>query len=648
MKWTVGLLNLFRLERDGEVVHRFYGRKHDLLIAYLALRRHQDVGREVVASVLWPEMSRERGRSRLSETLFHLKAELAGLGAAEELVHANRYNLELDRAVGTDVEVFEGLAARALAEPNPGFQVGLFEEAISLYGAGLLPALAEPWLQGDKDRLAAVHEEVLQALGRARERAGALEPARVLAVDMVGAGGRSAFATGGADVGAGLWTARGAADADVAPGPWSPPGTAGAEPGRSFEPPAPEWPAVEPGGAARAPAREGRARGPSLAGLRRRLARRYLALAEEAGPRLWGPEREAWLDRLEAAHGTISAVLEWAIEDKEDEVAVRIAGALWPFWHARRHADEGRRFLERALLMRPGGRSAADARALNGAGALALAAGEMDLARQKLEAAEALWRRIGDHGELARTLNNLAILDHKAGDYAAARRRYDDSLVLVRDAGREDMLARVLEDSAIMETAAGELERAEALLAERLDLGRRLGDPGLVARTLVELATVEQHRERWEPALGYAEEALAHFEAVPDLGGLAMCLRSLGYTFYRQGDLETAAVAYEQSMACSRATGNLRETGESLRYLASMHEHRGDDEEALRLYRQALVLLEDAADTAYAARAARAIAEVEARLRAGGGEPSGTPRPAPGDPATGTPGPHRDPPPRPR
>src|SRR5918995_914072 len=52
--------------------------------------------------------------------------------------------------------------------------------------------------------------------------------------------------------------------------------------------------------------------------VRNRHASYFLALAEDAEPRLRGPEDMEWLERLEAEHDNIRAALSWALEQREE------------------------------------------------------------------------------------------------------------------------------------------------------------------------------------------------------------------------------------------------------------------------------------------------------------------------------------------
>ena len=82
--------------------------------------------------------------------------------------------------------------------------------------------------------------------------------------------------------------------------------------------------------------------------------RYYLALAEEAPSKLFGARQEVWYERLEREHDNLRAALNWLLERKEAEMALRLSGALGTFWGRRGHFNEGQAFLERALAANEG------------------------------------------------------------------------------------------------------------------------------------------------------------------------------------------------------------------------------------------------------------------------------------------------------
>ncbi len=110
-----------------------------------------------------------------------------------------------------------------------------------------------------------------------------------------------------------------------------------------------------------------------VAQARHRHLRFFSQFAEEAEPRLRiGRHVVQWLDRIESEHDNLRAALEWALNDGEFALGMRIVGALWHFWLERGYALEGQAQAER-YLARP--EATADkylrARALHTAGVLA-------------------------------------------------------------------------------------------------------------------------------------------------------------------------------------------------------------------------------------------------------------------------------------
>ena len=108
--------------------------------------------------------------------------------------------------------------------------------------------------------------------------------------------------------------------------------------------------------------------------LRRRHATHFLSVAEEAEPHL----RESpgtWLERLEREHDNLRAALDRASASGENELAVRLAGALWRFWYLKGHLTEGRRRLE-DVWRRTRHSTPARAKALIGAAVMAVNCGD--------------------------------------------------------------------------------------------------------------------------------------------------------------------------------------------------------------------------------------------------------------------------------
>ena len=99
----------------------------------------------------------------------------------------------------------------------------------------------------------------------------------------------------------------------------------------------------------------------------------FLALAERAEPEFDGPSAAVWLEQLEREHDNLRAALQWLLEQAKDagthadqEMAIRLAGALWPFWYFNGHLSEGKALLERVLSGSQGAMRSLRIKALHG------------------------------------------------------------------------------------------------------------------------------------------------------------------------------------------------------------------------------------------------------------------------------------------
>jgi non-specific serine/threonine protein kinase len=263
---------------------------------------------------------------------------------------------------------------------------------------------------------------------------------------------------------------------------------------------------------------------------RRWHAEYFATIAHRAEPHLRGREQQLWLDRLEADHDNLRAALGWGLTaDYGSGLALRLAGALAPFWLDRGYASEGRRWLERALAV-ANGSSSARLKALYGAAWLAHVQRDGQAARGYMDAAErlaielddrwalawirhlagrvayfegdaasatrlaqqslALSRELGDDWLIAWALHLLGLAAHIAGDYANARGSYDAALEIRRQLGYAEGIGICLNLLAIVAYRQHDLARAQALAHESLVTLRDLGARWTVHNPLVTIAAV--------------------------------------------------------------------------------------------------------------------------------------------------------------
>jgi len=243
----------------------------------------------------------------------------------------------------------------------------------------------------------------------------------------------------------------------------------------------------------------------------------YLALAEEADPKLRGAEQAEWLRRLEEEHENLRAGLAWSVAEAGTGGGQRLCAALRRFWWTRGHLTEGRQWCTRVL-----GKAGAEERTreranvLNAAGVLAFYQGDYPAARALEEESLAIRRELGDRSGIAGSLGNLGNVASGQGDYPAARALYEGSLAIRRE----------------------------------------LGDPSGIANSLGNLGNVALYRGDYPAARALDEESLAIRRELGDRFGIAVSLSNLGQVAYEQGDYPAARALDEESLAIRRELGD--------------------------------------------------------------------------------------------
>src|SRR5215207_7604111 len=153
---------------------------------------------------------------------------------------------------------------------------------------------------------------------------------------------------------------------------------------------------------------------------RRRLAVWSLALAEPGYTGFFGPEHRQQLARLDADHDNLRAVLGWALDRGEAEIAQRLVYALSRFWYVRGHLSEGLLWSERALASdaETTTSEAARAGALAVTGYLTWARGDDRRSAELWAEAIPLFRRLGDVSQLALALHAAGLAEEDRGEHA--------------------------------------------------------------------------------------------------------------------------------------------------------------------------------------------------------------------------------------
>jgi len=282
----------------------------------------------------------------------------------------------------------------------------------------------------------------------------------------------------------------------------------------------------------------------------------YLALAEEAEPHFRGAQQVLWWRRLEREQGNLRAALAWLIEQEEGELALRLNGALWQFWHIRGYWSEGWRWLEVVLsLPQAQGRTAGRAKALYGAGLFGYRLGN-PVAHTLIQESVSIYRELGDKRGEALSLGALGLSISEQNNVTAACTLLEESLALAREVGDPWIQATMLRTLGRTISDLGDLKSARFFLEESVTLYRELNDPHALSHTLRNLAKVAQAEGDLIQAAELAQETLALVQALDNRADIARALYTLALIDVWKGDYEQAVSLLEEGLALAREQGD--------------------------------------------------------------------------------------------
>ena len=382
----------------------------------------------------------------------------------------------------------------------------------------------------------------------------------------------------------------------------------------------------------------------------------YLGFAEDAEPRLQGPEQVAWLQRLEADHDNLRAALRWSLDCDETEAALRLGSALSLFWDTHGYVREGREWLDELLAHareRPTSTVTtrrALGKVLDAASRTRARWSEFPQATEFLTQGLAVWRELGDKRGIAEALNNLAVGATQSGDRVRARVLVAESLALFRELsdkrgtahalnnlaeilrGEGDLpgaralfeesvplfeaieerrgLSHALDNLGGILTAQGDYGPAEALYSRSRRLAEELGDNHAVATALRSLGGVAHHRGDHERARSFYEDSVARFREMGDGFCLAKSLIGYALTSHEMGDHEQARVLGDQGLALLREAGAKGELAPRLGQLGAAALAHGDVARAARFFEQSLALYSETHDEQGIATSREGLARV--------------------------------------
>ena len=252
---------------------------------------------------------------------------------------------------------------------------------------------------------------------------------------------------------------------------------------------------------------------------RRAHAAYCLILAEESTA-AGAAEQLRWLELCDREHANLRAAIEYLIDSRQAEWALRLCSALLPFWQARAHFAEATERLTRALRLTAGTPpSEAWTRATFALGTLWATMGEFEKAVQLHLQVLSEFRAQGDMRGMAVALNAIGTCYYLSQRLDEAEEPFAEALSIFRGLGDERAVARTLSNIAGMALERGDIPRAAALLQQVRAGCEGVGDTAGAAWALNFEAQVELRRGDRAAARNLYSEALSRFRSMSDAWG---------------------------------------------------------------------------------------------------------------------------------
>jgi predicted ATPase len=277
---------------------------------------------------------------------------------------------------------------------------------------------------------------------------------------------------------------------------------------------------------------------------RTRHAAFYIRLAEEAEPALQDREQERWLPLLETERENLRGALRWLLESGEAgqaEQALRLAGAVWRFWHLQGDLEEGRRWLDECLAHGENAPASMRAKAYWGASWLAYHQGDYAAASALSAAHLAAARETGDPLDMRDALTGLGMVALAEGRYADALTDLEQSLDLLQPLGKSWRLATSTLILGFAALHSGDHARAASLFEQARALYEERGDAIFAARALLYLGYAALLQGDLATAASYFAHSLSAFDDLDNRVGIAEGLEASAALLAATGEAAIAA-----------------------------------------------------------------------------------------------------------
>lgn len=304
--------------------------------------------------------------------------------------------------------------------------------------------------------------------------------------------------------------------------------------------------------------------------VRSRHAQYFLAFAETMAGKLDDEAvRKRAFAQLHADFENMRAAVAWCARPRLDasshatdttELALQLAGALSWFGLTGERLHDVYSLLETALQL-PGGSPLARAKALWGAGMLAMFLGSHGQARTHLATSCELYRTAGDQTGLALALREACAAAYAERDLAAAQQYGEECIALLQAVGRLGDLALAYANLGDTLAARGNHAAARTAYEEGSAISLTHGYKALLGQAEAGLGWVASLQGDYAAAAVHLRKALALFRELEESWTTALALHLLGEIAQRTGDLPHAGRCLGESLLLAHRVGDKAAVG---------------------------------------------------------------------------------------
>jgi len=283
-----------------------------------------------------------------------------------------------------------------------------------------------------------------------------------------------------------------------------------------------------------------------------RFAQYCVEFVESAVPRL--QTEISSIKMLEGEQDNIRAVLKWAMQSQENaHIAMQLCGYLWYFWYIRGIITEGREWFHQVLNYSDHCPMELRARALDGAGVLAMVNGDYEKAIHYHDTSLQIYTELGHEKGIVNNIESLGAIHLANGNPSMAKGFFEKTFVIQKKKNNLDGIASSIINLGVVGILEKEYDTAKLYMEQALDIARERDNIHYEVVTLQNLGSIAYHQGYYNQSMCLYKESLRVNRELGNKDSIANCLEGIGLIFIEIDELE-------QSTLFLSAVDHLRET----------------------------------------------------------------------------------------